>query len=200
MTYPCPVCDEKREEKLHENEDGTVECASCGCVFDPIVEEGAILEEAAQIKERRQEVNEREGLRKPTGIRTLPEETNREEGGTETMEIKIEGIKEKDIITVKALTMSLRILAQCRELKYQDLALIKDRERLSRWIGYVNEPLKGTAITVVWLLAMDGQNLIKVRETEYFWVVRDNEGPNSSMVINQKLREELDKLPQIFTS
>lgn len=118
------------------------------------------------------------------------------------MKINIEGVKEKNVIQIKALSMSKSTLDQLRELKQQDItgAML---ERLSPWIGYVIEPVKGSSITTTWMLALlDDSTLIKVRETEFFWILRyvmqDADVLCDSDAVHKELRNILDGLPQIF--
>lgn len=115
------------------------------------------------------------------------------------MEIKIDGVKEEDIITIKALTMSQRILDQVEEVRSEGPDRVAPG-RLSRWLGYVNEA-KADHFQITWLLSFrDSHTLVKMRETDFFWMVRAR--AENHKLTAEELRkvtaEEIAKLPQIF--
>lgn len=115
----------------------------------------------------------------------------------------IDTAKDAVILEIRGLTLSKRIFDQIREIRQSEVTVLQKEERLGAWIGYAREYIKGTAsstsMAITWLLAqVDERTIVRVRDSEYFWVLRNRTQSGTADEVQVKLQEELDKLPQIF--
>lgn len=82
---------------------------------------------------------------------------------------------------------------QLQEVRQQELEKIHQEVHI---LSYANEPVETYNLT--WLIASRGETMIRMRESEYFWIFRLTR-PNSTIdEINVALAEKIRSYQQIF--
>ena len=112
-------------------------------------------------------------------------------------------INEEGIMEVKALVMSRNLFKQLRDVRQKELEGIiaeemknitnEDYALLTHILGYVNEPDGPT-----WLIAQNGETMIRIRESEYFWILRPSLPGETMKDINKAFQDKVHEYQQIF--
>lgn len=102
-------------------------------------------------------------------------------------------ISEAGILEIKALVMSKSVFNQLREVRQKELERSNPIEHHT--IGYVNDPLN---LGCTWLVAQEGETIIRVRESEYWWIFRRSMPHANTEEIGKALQDKIHSYQQIF--
>ncbi len=101
-------------------------------------------------------------------------------------------ISKEGIMEVKALVMNRSIFKQLQEIRQKELESIINK---IHFLGYVND---SEGLGSVWLIAQKDKTIIRIRETEYFWIFRITKPTLDIKEINKALDQEIHSYQQIF--